>query len=164
MNDHWYEMFTTSRLLFFLVGVVVGAFWQWNSCRKKHELLDLGPLGIIAGLSIIIFVAIQQVGLADQVKQCNGEFQAILKTRADLSDQSDELSGSEDDATSHWLITIYNPPADIAKLSLDDPARRSWFNGTLHNYIVQIGDIKAARDKALNDRKHLIYPEPKCGK
>lgn len=164
MHDAWYNLFNTSHMFFFLAGILSITIWQYWDLKRKGIVLDLAPLGIIAGVSVIVCVAIQQVGLATEVKQCQAEFNAVLQDRAKLSDQSDTFTGELVDANSHWLATLTNPPADIAALHTTDPIYRAWVQGTIKDYLLRLDKISGERTAALEARKEKTYPTPTCGK
>lgn len=164
MNNAWYETFNTTRMLFYLTGLgVVTAFW-YQRCKNIGHKLDLTPIGIIAGVSVMVFLAVQQVGLTQEIKSCNTEFATILKERAALSDQSDDLAAQEIDANSHWLATLTNPPPEVAVLKSTDPIYRTWVAGTIKDYLFQVNNIRDKRDKAMDERKAKQYPTPTCGR
>ena len=164
LNDQWYTIFTTSRLVFFMVGLAIGAGWRWWRCRKEHQHVDLNSIGIIAGVAIIVFVAIQQVGLAAEVKECQAEFNTVLQERANLTDQSDTFAGNEIEANSQFFALIANPPPEIAKFHTTDPEYRSWVHDQIVIYSSTINKIRDQRQQALDARKQQQYPAPSCGR
>lgn len=163
MSNSWYELFNTSRMIFFLAGIGFATAWWRYRCKRDGVTLDLAPIGIIAGVSIIVFLAIQQVGLTGEIRKCNSEFATILKERAALSDQSDDLASQEIDANSHWLATLTSPPPGIATLHTTDPAYRAWVQGTIKDYLFRINTIRTERNAAIEERKAKQYPTPTCG-
>lgn len=162
MHDAWYNLFTITRMMLFLAGFA--SAMGWYRLRNKEAVLDWTPLGIIGGVAVIVFIAIQQVGLAAEVKQCQGQFNTVLQERANLSDRSDTWTGEEIDANSKWLAALTNPPPDIAALHTTDPIYREWVRGTLRDYLVTLNGIREERAHALDERKKRTYPEPTCGK
>lgn len=164
MTGDWYNLFNSTRMLFFLAGFGAATFWHWYKLRQRNLTLDLTPLGILIGVSIIIFTAIQQVGLAAEVKQCQAEFNLILSERARLSDQSDTLASDEIEANSHWLLVLTSPPPDIAPLPTSDPKRQAWGIQITKEYLSHITKIRAQREQSLEERKEKLYPAPTCGK
>lgn len=164
MHEAWYEFFSTSRMVYFLAGVVIATLWLTRKIRREEGIkIDLTPVGIIMGVSVLIFVSVQQIGLATSVKQCQSQTNTVLQERAKLSDQSDTLAGEMIDANSHWLATLTNPPAEIAALHTTDPIYRSWVQGTLKDYLFQLDKISNERTAALEARKEKTYPTPTCG-
>lgn len=163
MHEAWYALFNTTRMVYFLAGIVLGAGWLYRKLRRDGITIDLTPIGIILGVSVLTFVSVQQVGLAADVKQCQAQTNAVLQDRAKLSDQSDTLAGEMIDANAHWLATLTNPPADIAALHTTDPIYRAWVTGTLRDYLFQLDKISSERTAALEKRKETIYPTPTCG-
>lgn len=164
MHEEWYELFNTSRMVYFLAGVVMATAWWYRKLKREGIIIDLAPLGIIMGVSVMIFIAVQQVGLAAEVKQCQAEFNAVLQDRAKLSDQSDTLAGQEIEANSHWLAALTSPPPEIAALHTTDPIYRAWVQGTIKDYLFQLDKISTERTTALEQRKEKTYPTPTCGK
>lgn len=164
MHDQWYDIFSTSRMVYFLAGVILATGW-WNRKLKRQGIsIDLAPLGIIMGVSVMIFIAVQQIGLATEVKQCQAEFNSVLQDRAKLSDQSDTLAGEEIEANAHWLATLTNPPPEIAALHTTDPIYRTWVQSTITDYLFRLNKISDERTAALETRKEKTYPTPTCGK
>lgn len=164
MDSQWYDIFNTTRMVCFLAGMLLATVWHYRKLKRQGITLDLTPLGIITGVSVIVFLAVQQVGLATDVKHCQAEFNAVLQDRATLSDQSDSLSGELIDANSKWIATLTNPPAEIAALHTTDPIYRAWVQTTLKDYLFRVNKIRDERAAALEARKEKTYPTPTCGK
>lgn len=163
MHESWYEVFNTSRMLFFLAGLGLATVFWYQKCKREKVVLELAPVGIIAGVSIIVFLAIQQVGLATQMKVCQEHTNAVLAERAKLSDQSDTLAGEEITANSAWLQRLTSPPPDIAKYPTTNPVYRAWVQTTIRDYTVQLNQIQQKRKDSLEERKQKTYPSPTCG-
>jgi hypothetical protein len=163
MNNQWYDVFSTTRLVYFLAGMLLATAYWYRKLRKQNIILDLTPLGIIAGVAVVVFIAIQQVGLAADVKHCQTEFNTVLQDRAKLSDQSDTLAGREIEANAAFFAAIANPPPDVAALNTTDPVYRDWVHSTMVTYLGQLNTIRTERERALEERKERTYPQPTCG-
>lgn len=164
MVEAWYEIFNTTRMVYFLAGMGIATAWWTRRLKERGISIDLAPLGIIMGVSVLIFISVQQLGLATEVKRCNAEVITVLDQRAKLSDETDSSTGELIDANSKWLQTILNPPAVIAALHTTDPIYRAWAQGTLKDYSDRINQIHDERTAALEQRKEKTYPTPTCGK
>jgi len=164
MSHSFYSLFTTINLIWMFIGMGLVCAWYWNYCRKLKESIDWIPMGIIAGFATIVFVVMQNQGLAYEVKACNTEFQTILSQRASITDEADDYLGGQLDSTVDWLSLVVEPPPDILNLPSNDPKRRAWVIDTKRDWRHKIDEAKQARKDAIAERKNHQYPEPQCGK
>jgi hypothetical protein len=163
MHEAWYDLFNTTRMVYFLAGIALGTGWFYRKLKREGTTVDLTPIGIIMGVSVIVFIAVQQVGLATEVKECQTQFNTVLQQRATLSDQSDSLADQEIQANAHWLATLTSPPPEISALHTTDPLYQQWVRGTIKDYLIQVNNIHDQRAASLQARKDKIYPTPTCG-
>lgn len=158
MADSWYAFFTTSRLLYFLAGMVTSSLWHlWmeNKRRDNHRaIIDWNPLFILAGIAVIVFIEVQQVSLADNVRKCQIELRQSYE-------ETDELSLEQLEATSSWLKDFNNPPLHIANLLTNDLRYQQWAQGTVTRYEQDIEKVKNLRKKAKDERNK--FSESLCG-
>lgn len=165
MHNHpFYSLFTTTNLVWLYIGMGIVCGWYWLKCRRAKAVVDWLPVGIIAGVSTIVFIVMQQQGLAWEVQICDAEFQATLSDRAEITDAADDYIGQQVNSTVDWLSLVVEPPADIVNLPANDPKKRQWVVDTKNDWRKKIDKNRADREAAIAARKQHQYPEPKCGK
>lgn len=174
MNSVFFEIFTWQRLVFFVAGIA--SSWLWNfykAKRTRRPLANPNYIGIIAGVSIMVFIALSQVNLSYQVAACQQDFTIALDARARLAAANDDLSEQQrklllDDnvALGDWIGKLLNPP-----MSRDDPAYHAWALGITQEYYghtnairSQLQTIQDEVDRTKEEREKHPLPEPSCGR
>jgi hypothetical protein len=174
MNSVVFGIFTWQRLLFFVAGIA--ASWLWNlytSRRDRKPAANPNYVGIIAGVSVMVFIAISQVNLSYEVARCQQELVGALDVRASLAAKNDDLSEQQrklllDDniALGDWIGKLLDPP-----MPRDDPAYRNWALGITQEYYEHtnalrshLKDIQNEVDHIRDERDKHPLPEPSCGR
>lgn len=175
MNSVFFGIFTWQRLVFFIAGIA--ASWLWNlytSRRDRKPVANPNYIGIIAGVSVMVFIAVSQVNLSYEVAQCQRELVGALDVRAELAARNDDLSEQQrklllDDniALGDWINKLLNPP-----MSRDlHPAYDDWSIGITREYYgrtniirSQLKAVQNQVDKTKEEREKHPLPEPACGR
>jgi hypothetical protein len=180
MNELVTQFFTLTGMIIFFLGVASACVWHIIKQRYigHREPTSYRTLGMICGVAALVFIGMQNTNLAAQVQQCQKEFSERLTTRAAIGDDNDALSREHrywleksDEAVTDLVKLTWMPddPA-IAKLDLDDPARRAYtsalvaqFNLRTQRYRVEMDRITTQQQQKVNDRAAHPLPPPNCG-
>lgn len=131
--EHFFEPI---RILYFVAGVTVSCVWHWYKCRRNNEKINWRYIGILLGVSAIVFVSLQNVTLANQVKVCQ-----------EINAQNDQFSRTQRTAVHDFLRELVQPPADIASRTINDPVRQQWNSDLVMHYFAIIDDAQQKQDR-----------------
>lgn len=128
-------------------------------------------IGIVIGCATIIFTILQSSSAyntaketAQEVQDCQREFNQALKARSQITSENDELSQVQRRIIFDWIHALIFPPEPYASMSTNDP-RRQDYGFTLTVNTEHAFQASLDRQDALQrqrDQTHL--PDPTCGK
>jgi hypothetical protein len=125
---------------------------------------------MIAGIAVIVFIAMQQVTLTTEVKSCQAEFQMSITRYAEISKDNDHWSQVQRTALADWLHGLLNPPPDIRKLMLAEPGAYNadpryidWAIGLSQHYDGIIQQAQVEQDENQKEWESHPLPPPNCG-
>lgn len=163
INDQWYTFFTTTRLIFFLTGMFVSWVWHWWRAKKGKELIfDWSPTFVLAGLITIVFIAMQQVALSAEVRDCQEAFDSALRKKSELLDKYDLLTEKELETTSEWIVIVNTPPVEIMESSSSKVLYDLWLKEGFAKYQRKIDDIYEKKEALQKEREQLKFPSSIC--
>ena len=177
MNDfvtNWFSGFATiGGWLYFLAGF---GFAYAQACvraklRHKQVRLPWRLAGIAVGVSAMIVVTMQtQVAYttakqtAQEVQDCQREYNQALRARAQITSENDELSQTQRQIIFAWIHALLFPPPPFNVLPPGDPKRQEYGLTLTYNTerdfqasLKRQNEIQAYRDS------HPL-PDPTCGK
>lgn len=186
----------------FVAGLVVGIVgmrvYQWLQCRHQDRVHPLPGGGhrhpakinrvYLAGLLVLAVTGyvLLQTGqterhyksLAQNVAECQREFNAALRQRAEISTQNDALSIEQRDllaksldAGSEWVNKLIILPPDLADLPRTSPrveqygidVTRAYYE-RIGKYRTRINEISAEQQRLADQRAANPLPQPNCGR
>lgn len=172
------EHASVSNILCLTAGIVLGFFGGYMR-QRREDMADpvnaphekrlniqkwLGGIFVVLAIFIVIQTSAtnnavednseDQLALAEEVRECNAEFQRVLKERASITESDSQISAIERQALSTLIASLA-----AAQAENDGEAVRN----ALRQYQGTITDANARR--AFNDeqRRSNPYPEPRCG-
>lgn len=176
MNDvyTWFSgLATISGLLYFLAGF--GAAYVTHCVRAKMRnrtvTIPWHLAGIVIGVAAIVIVTIQtQIAYttaqetAQEVQDCQREFNAALKARSQITSENDEISQAQRLIVFQWIHNLIFPPEPYNTMTTDDPRRQAYgFSLTIdtnHEYQASLD----RQDALQKQRDAHPLPDPTCGK
>lgn len=158
------RFFSVAAIIGYIVGASTAMLILWIIDKREHtsRVHSMRLMAVIWAV-MILFVGYVAIGI-ERNTVCIIEVLGTLSTRAQLSDQADDLSNRRDDAATEWLTTKDNPPTEIAALRWEDPVRQNWIHAQDAHYVGVIRELQVERKKALSDRSTYQVPESRCGK
>jgi predicted PurR-regulated permease PerM len=172
----WFSgLATIGGFAYFMLGFCTSYLLYIVRQKIRHRGIRIPWLraGIAVGISAIVIVSMQSSiaynlanATAQEVKDCQHEFNTVLRARAKLAEENDNWSQIQRKALGDWLRTIVSPPPDIVALqdaNPNDPKARAWgIKVTLH-YSQIIQDAQKQQDEVLAERATHPLPAPTCG-
>src|SRR5881628_476558 len=118
MNALVWGIFTWQRMLFFIAGILTSCAWNlYVAKREGNRPVNSNYIGIIAGVSIMMFLVMSQVNQSHEIGKCQHEFVTAIDARATLSARNDDLSEQQrrlllqdNIALGDWINSLLNPP------------------------------------------------------
>lgn len=161
------------NLGYFLAGFFSAILIYCVRQKIKHRTVAIPwhLVGIAVGVAVIIGTSVQSSGAynlakqtAQEVQDCQREFNTALKARAKITSENDELSQDQRRIVFTWIHNLIFPPEPYASMDPSDPRRQTYgisltidteqrFQASLNHQ----DDLQRERDK------HQL-PEPTCGK
>ena len=169
----FYGLATVSGMGYFLLGFVSSyiIFWAW--CMHKHKRLSVNwrYAGMAVGIVMIVFVSLQtQIAYnlakvtAQEVQDCQREFNDALKSRARIASENDELSQEQRRIVFDWMHNLIFPPEPFAAMETNDPRRQDYgFKLTIRT-TEQFQKSLDRQDELQTSRDAHPLPDPTCGK
>ena len=103
--------------------------------------------------------------LAQEVKDCQNDFNASLKARSDATVQEAHLNIAERKALEDWVNALFNPPDDLRAFSLATPQREAYVEGVTAVYNQRVAALESAQDQVNAVRDNNQLPDQNtCGK
>ena len=161
MADWFISLFTLNGLGHFLIGVGVTSAWHLIKAKLTGKLVIFKWQYITFPLSlaIVMYIAVQTQQNAD----CVREFQQVLRDRASVTTENDQLSQQQRKLIFDWIHQLVFPPPDIARLPGTDPTHEKWaMDLTLETDKQFRASLDEQRD---NDDFRAAHPLPpaQCG-
>ncbi|UJQ86542.1 membrane protein [Mycobacterium phage PenguinLover67] len=198
MNNVLETLYSLPFVAGLLAGIIGMKAWQYIQCRiadRRHPLpggshRHTPPISrvYVAGLLVIAVTGyvLLQTGqterhyksLAQNVANCQREFNEALRERAEISNQNDKLSIEQRDllaksldAGSEWVNQLIILPPDLADLPRTSPrveqygidVTRAYYD-RIGRYRERINEISAEQQRLADQRAANPLPEPNCGK
>ncbi len=179
-NDLLDEFFTPIGMLIYFLGIATACGWHlFKQYRSREDRINWTSVGIIVGVSALVFVGMQNTQLATEVKECQQEFNAALKVRNTIRETNDRLSRehrhwlSKSDEAVADLIRLSTAPPDpaIAVMERSDPRRIAYdtslvvqYNLRHGRYQAEIDRIEKEQDANQREWDNHPLPDPECGK
>ena len=170
----WFEgLATISGFLYFLAGFGAAYAFECIRAKVRHRQIRIQwqLAGIAIGVAAIVIVTFQtQVAYttakdtAQEVQDCQREFNAALKARARIGAENDEISQTQRRIVFDWIHNLIFPPPPFDKMDTSDPQRQA-YGYTLTIKTERLFQQSLNRQDELQaerDRKPL--PDPTCGK
>lgn len=104
----------------------------------------------------------QAAAFAASTKHCQDELIAALRTRTTITTDNDYWANQQRLALRDLISALIAPPAEIAVLAGDDPARMTYTQTVLAKASARIDDAQAQLDQNAADRAAHPYPDPDC--
>lgn len=161
---------------------------------RRRSLLDsisVNPRAIAAliGISVAFWSVYQTQANANEnariaaetrvfaiaVKQCQEQLIGAIIGSREITTDNDRLSVMERDLLAEtqriggeWVGGLLSPPADIARLDVNDPVRVQYNTGVTRWYFQRLGELNRAIDavqdeQAANAQSRPALPDPDCG-
>jgi hypothetical protein len=181
MGELIHALSTPVGMVIYFLGVASACVWHYAKARwtgVKKQSINWSTMGIILGVSAMVFLMMQNTSLSNEVQRCHNEFATRLATRAAITDENDALSREH----RFWiqktqqavgdLIKLAWMPDDpaLAKLDVGDPQRTSYTAGLVVQYQLRISRysdeiqrITKRQDEVVADRAAHPLPPPTCG-
>lgn len=161
MLDWFVDLFTLPNLGYFGLGVAAACVWHWWQARRKNRtlILDWRYIAIPFVFGIVAYVAVQN----QQNANCVREFNQVLRERASVTSQNDQLSIQQRELIYDWIHNLVFPPPHIADLPGSDPRRERWATDLTIETDKQFRD--SIEEQRRNDavRAANPLPPPTCG-
>ncbi|AZS06595.1 membrane protein [Mycobacterium phage JacoRen57] len=176
------ELFSgPENALWFLAGMLSVQAWQWIKSKWKDRVDPVGaphPMKTLNWFYVwtaVVLVVIAGVGfqgsrtysfaeqLAKDTRDCQIEFNRVLRERGAISQDNDHWSQVQRKALADWVHDLIFPPPHIAALPPESHERQKWIisRTTLADEIIQAAQKEQDRNKA----ERPEYPnDPTCGK
>jgi hypothetical protein len=171
----WFSgLATIGGFLYFLTGFAAA---YATACvrakvRGRRVQIPWRISGIVVGIAAMIIVTLQaQVAYttaketAQEVQDCQREFNAALKARARITSENDEVSQSQRRIVFNWIHRLILPPPPYASMSTNDQRRQDY------GYTITIQTEKEfqasldRQDELQRQRDRSPLPsDPTCGK
>jgi type II secretory pathway pseudopilin PulG len=181
MSDVLEAMSTPVGIVIYFLGMATACLWQIVKARWLHRKtvpINWNIIGIIAGVSALVFVGIQNTQLAADVKACQREFNTSIREVRRINNENDELSIQQrkdflkkDDLESQMWVDLVNPPPEIAKLEFNNPVRQEYgisvvfrYSTTAAVYSERIRLSQQQQEELKKEREAHPLPDPTCGK
>lgn len=132
---------TLSVGIAFIVGAAGGLSINWLVNRgNKPDGVQRSRLQVMVGVAIVVAMLFIMVA-TQRAHDCAVKLSAAITTEQ-------VLAGQERKALQDLFLAAMNPPADVAALPQDDPARKAWGQGIGKTYIDTI--TRTTRERAAN--------------
>lgn len=181
MSDVIHALGTPIGMAVYFLGVGSACAWHCIKHRlgKKREPINWTSLGILVGISCLIFVGMQNTQLAAEVKACQHEFNTAIVDRNTIRETNDRLSrehrywlSKHAEAVADLIRFTFNPPdPKIAAMEMGTPQRRAYqdglvaqFNLRTERYRLKITSIEAQQTANLQEWSEHPLPDPECGR
>ncbi|MGV0793002.1 hypothetical protein [Mycolicibacterium sp. XJ1819] len=122
---NWFiDLFTLDHLGYFLLGVASAAVWHYLKAQIQRRILVIKwqYIAVPFALAIVLYTAVQNQQNAD----CVREFNHVLRERASVTTQNDQISIEQRELIYTWIHALIFPPPDIAALHDNHPLRRDY--------------------------------------
>lgn len=185
--DWFAGLATIGGFAYFMLGFIAAYLVHCIRARLKHSKITLPwhLAGIAVGTAAIIIVTVQSSDAyniakktAQEVQDCQREFNSALKVQAQVGAENDALSMQQrqqlaraNDATSEWLHDILFPPAEVLINGRQGPVYEKWGVERTQAYFDTIADIKrelnlTTAEQLANETRRAQHPlpEPTCGR
>jgi hypothetical protein len=171
---NWFSGFATfGAWLYFLAGFGFAYAQACVRAKLRHKDLRLPwrLAGVAIGISAMFVVTMQtQIAYttaketAQEVQDCQREYNRALVARAQITSENDELSQIQRKIVFDWIHALLFPPPPFDKLPPGDP-RRQEYGLTLTFHTERDFQKSLNRQDQLQDyRDHHPLPDPTCGK
>lgn len=164
---------TFSGLIDFAIGFGFAYLINYIRCLRKHQRpkINWRYTGIAIGCVMIVFSSLQtQIAYniaketAQEVQDCQREFNSSLNYRAKINDEDQQLSQAQRLIVYNWIHDLIFPPEPYASMDLSDPRRQTYgitrtFE-TEHSFQASLN----RQDVLQSERNKHPLPEPTCGK
>lgn len=161
MLDWFLGLFTASGLVQFSAGVGAACVYHYVKAHLKGRVVVFKwqYMAVPLVLGIAGFITIQ----TQQNANCVREFQQVLRVRAAITTENDQLSIQQRQIIYNWIHGLIFPPPPISDLDTEDPVRQKW---ALQFTIETDKTFRASiNQQHENDRERAEHPlpAPTCG-
>lgn len=177
MSDIVFEWFsglaTLSGLLYFLAGFASAYITHCVRAKMRHREVTIPwhIAGIAVGLAAIVVITVQtQVAYntaketAQEVQDCQKEFNQALRDRARITTENDELSQIQRRIVFDWIHDLIFPPEPYAAMTTDDKRRQAYGLALTIRTEHQFKESLKRQDELQLQRQRSPLPDPTCGK
>lgn len=170
----WFSGFATiGGWLYFLAGFGFAYAQACIRAKLKHKQVQLPwrLAGIAIGISAMIVVTMQtQVAYdtakrtAQEVQDCQREFNQALRSRVRISNENDEISQTQRRILFDWIHNLIFPPPPYDRMVTNDPRRQDYGLTVTINTESALKRSFARQDELQAERDSHPLPDPTCGK
>ena len=177
MTNTVYDWFaglaTISGFMYFLLGFGSAYALACIRAKLRHRNVTIPwhIAGIVVGCVAIFIVTVQtQVAYttakdtAQEVQDCQREFNDALKARAQITSENDEVSQDQRRIIFDWIHALIAPPPPYDTMETDDPRRQDY---GITVTLATERDFEASlkrQDELQAERASNPLPDPTCGK
>lgn len=164
---------TYAGIGYFLAGFFSAVILHCARQKMRHRpvMIPWHLVGIVIGVAVIIGTSVQSSSAyniaketAQEVQDCQREFNTALQARAKITTENDELSQEQRRIVFNWIHDLIFPPPPYDSMSNDDP-RRQQFGISLTINTERVFQASLDRQEQLQrDRNSHPLPDPTCGK
>jgi hypothetical protein len=181
VNDVLSALSTPAGMIIYFLGVASACVW--HMVKRRWLKIEMTPInwnnmGIIAGVSAMVFVAVQNTQLSADVKECQREFNTSISNVRRINTENDDLSIQQrqwflekDEVEAQMWMDLINPPPSIAQLEVNNPIRQQYgidvvakSTAKANKYAQLIKSSQMRQEQLKKDREAHPLPSPTCGK
>lgn len=169
----WFStLITLSGFGYFVAGFGFAFISRWVYCTVKRERLRIPwyYVGITIGVFAILITTIQSSTAyntaketAQEVQNCQREFNSALQARSKITAENDELSQNQRLILFNWLHDLIFPPAPFDSMQSNDPRRQKYGLNLTFDTERKFRASLNRQDELQAWRDHHPLPDPSCG-
>ena len=176
MNEvfDWFSgLATIGGFLYFLLGFATAYLWHCAKAKMRHKEIKIPwhIAGIAIGSAAILIGSIQSQSAyltaretAEEVQQCQKEFNQALQARIRISNENDEVSLNQRTIVYDWIHHLIFPPPPYDKMDPNDPQRQAYGINITIETDSQFKKQIARQNELDRQRENNPLPDPTCGK
>ena len=164
---------TIGGFAYFLLGFGTAYLTHCTRAWLRHKEIKIQwrIAGIAIGIASIVYVSLQtQVAYntaketAQEVQDCQREFNDALKARARIGSENDEISQTQRRILFDWIHRLIFPPPPYNEMETNDPRRQQYGFAITIETEQALGRSFARQDELQRERDQKPLPDPTCGK
>lgn len=170
----WFAgLVTPGGIAYLITGYLLAVLTHCIRQRRKHKpvVIPWHLVGISIGVIFIIVTSLQSSSAynlakqtAQDVQDCQKQFNAALRDRARITSENDELSQTQRKIIYTWIHDLIFPPPPYNGMAGDDPVRQQWALARTIDTDRQFGLLQDQQNTLQRQRDSHPLPDPTCGK